>query len=96
MAAVLAKGTTVIDNAAREPEIADLAGFLNRMGAMVLGYPFLTSAFLHPVLPIVGEIPIASAAFFDLGVFMIVVAATMLATISPGLLPESDGTEQVS
>jgi UDP-N-acetylglucosamine 1-carboxyvinyltransferase len=37
MAAVLAKGTTVIDNAAREPEIADLAAFLNRMGATVLG-----------------------------------------------------------
>ncbi len=37
MAAVLAKGKTVIDNAAREPEIADLAAFLNRMGAKVLG-----------------------------------------------------------
>jgi UDP-N-acetylglucosamine 1-carboxyvinyltransferase len=37
LAAVLAKGTTVIDNAAREPEIADLASFLNRMGAMILG-----------------------------------------------------------
>ena len=37
MAAVLAKGTTVIDNAAREPEIADLAAFLNRMGAQVVG-----------------------------------------------------------
>jgi UDP-N-acetylglucosamine 1-carboxyvinyltransferase len=37
MAAVLAKGTTVIDNAAREPEISDLAAFLNRMGATVLG-----------------------------------------------------------
>jgi UDP-N-acetylglucosamine 1-carboxyvinyltransferase len=37
MAAVLAKGTTIIDNAAREPEIADLAAFLNRMGARVLG-----------------------------------------------------------
>ncbi len=37
MAAVLAKGTTVIDNAAREPEIADLAAFLNRMGATVEG-----------------------------------------------------------
>jgi UDP-N-acetylglucosamine 1-carboxyvinyltransferase len=36
-AGVLAKGTTVIDNAAREPEIADLAAFLNRMGASVLG-----------------------------------------------------------
>ncbi len=37
MASVLAKGTTVIDNAAREPEIADLASFLNRMGAVVTG-----------------------------------------------------------
>jgi UDP-N-acetylglucosamine 1-carboxyvinyltransferase len=37
MASVLAKGTTVIDNAAREPEIADLAAFLNRMGARVFG-----------------------------------------------------------
>ena len=37
MAAVLAKGKTVIDNAAREPEIADLAAFLNRMGGHVLG-----------------------------------------------------------
>ena len=37
MAAVRAKGTTVIDNAAREPEIADLAAFLIRMGANVVG-----------------------------------------------------------
>lgn len=37
MAAVLSKGTTVIDNAAREPEIADLAGFLNHMGGHVVG-----------------------------------------------------------
>ncbi|HET6794854.1 MAG TPA: UDP-N-acetylglucosamine 1-carboxyvinyltransferase [Acidimicrobiales bacterium] len=37
MAAVLAKGTTVIDNAAREPEVSDLAAFLNRMGARVAG-----------------------------------------------------------
>jgi UDP-N-acetylglucosamine 1-carboxyvinyltransferase len=37
MAGVRAKGTTVIDNAAREPEITDLATFLNRMGARVVG-----------------------------------------------------------
>lgn len=37
MAAVRAKGTTTIDNAAREPEIADLAAFLNRMGAQIIG-----------------------------------------------------------
>jgi UDP-N-acetylglucosamine 1-carboxyvinyltransferase len=37
MAAALAKGTTVIENAAREPEVVDLANFLNAMGARVHG-----------------------------------------------------------
>ena len=37
MAAVLAKGTTVIDNAAREPEVGDLAAMLNEMGAGISG-----------------------------------------------------------
>lgn len=37
MASVVAKGTTVIDNAAREPEIVDLANMLNEMGALVQG-----------------------------------------------------------
>ncbi len=37
MAGVLAEGTTVIENAAREPEVADLATFLNRMGGRVAG-----------------------------------------------------------
>ncbi|HFI0638964.1 TPA: UDP-N-acetylglucosamine 1-carboxyvinyltransferase [Streptococcus suis] len=37
MAATLAQGTTVLENAAREPEIVDLAIFLNKMGANVKG-----------------------------------------------------------
>lgn len=37
MAATLAEGTTVIENVAREPEIVDLANFLNQMGARVIG-----------------------------------------------------------
>lgn len=37
MAAVLAKGTTVIDNAAREPEIVDICHMLNSMGAKIDG-----------------------------------------------------------
>ena len=37
MASVFAKGTTVIDNAAREPEIVDLANLLNEMGAKISG-----------------------------------------------------------
>ncbi len=37
LASTLAKGTTVISNAAREPEISDLADFLNRCGAKIYG-----------------------------------------------------------
>ncbi|MDD0823943.1 UDP-N-acetylglucosamine 1-carboxyvinyltransferase [Mannheimia sp. AT1] len=37
MAGTLAKGTTVIENAAREPEIVDTADFLNAMGAKISG-----------------------------------------------------------
>jgi UDP-N-acetylglucosamine 1-carboxyvinyltransferase len=37
MAAVLAEGTTVIEGAAQEPEVVDLANFLNKMGAKVEG-----------------------------------------------------------
>lgn len=37
MAAVLAKGTTILENVAEEPEIVDLANFLNKMGAKIKG-----------------------------------------------------------
>lgn len=37
MAATLARGETVLENAAREPEVSDLAVFLNRMGAKIEG-----------------------------------------------------------
>ncbi len=37
MAATLAEGKTVIENAAREPEVTDLANFLNKMGAKISG-----------------------------------------------------------
>ena len=37
MAAVLAEGTTYLENAAEEPEIVDLANFLNKMGAKIKG-----------------------------------------------------------
>mgnify|MGYP000850291492 FL=1 len=38
MAASLAEGTTILENAAREPEVADLADFLNAMGAKISGH----------------------------------------------------------
>lgn len=37
MAAALAEGTTIIENGAKEPEIVDLANYLNKMGARVIG-----------------------------------------------------------
>ncbi|WP_288979687.1 UDP-N-acetylglucosamine 1-carboxyvinyltransferase [uncultured Parvimonas sp.] len=37
MAATLAKGETIIENAAKEPEIVDLGNFLNKMGAKIIG-----------------------------------------------------------
>jgi len=46
--------------------------------SLLLGYPFLTSAFGHPVVPGIGEIPLASAAAFDLGVMAVVVGATLM------------------
>ena len=54
MAAVLAKGTTVIDNAAREPEIVDLCTMLGQMGASIGGVGTSTLVVdgvdaLHPV-----------------------------------------------
>ncbi len=54
--------------------IAGLTG----IGSFVFGFPFLTSHTAHPVLPLLGEIAFASAAAFDLGVFLAVVGATML------------------
>ena len=54
MAATAAEGQTVINNAAREPEIADLAAFLNRMGAEVLGAgsPTITINGSGPLAPV--------------------------------------------
>jgi multicomponent K+:H+ antiporter subunit A len=49
------------------------------IGAWLAGYPFLTTAFDHFHLPVVGEFELASALAFDTGVFLTVVGAVMLA-----------------
>ncbi len=48
------------------------------LASLPLGYPFLTSAFAHINLPVIGEIEIASAMIFDLGVYLTVVGGTLL------------------
>lgn len=52
------------------------------LGAVALGYPFLTSHTAHVNFPLLGEIHIPSAFFFDLGVFVVVVGATMLILVA--------------
>ena len=54
--------------------IAGLTG----VAAFGFGRPFLTSAHGHPSVPLLGELPLASAALFDLGVYITVVGATLL------------------
>ncbi len=54
--------------------IAGLTG----VGAFAFGHPFLTSTHGHPSVPVLGELPLATAAIFDLGVYVTVVGATML------------------
>jgi multicomponent K+:H+ antiporter subunit A len=66
---------------------------LTGIGSTAFGYPFLTSAFGHPVLPVIGEVPLASASLFDLGVFLTVVGATLLAVLAPGLLDAAANQE---
>ncbi len=55
-----------------------LAAGATGVGAWLAGKPFLTSAHAHPVVPLLGELPLGSAALFDLGVYLTVVGATML------------------
>ncbi|MEH3085838.1 MAG: monovalent cation/H+ antiporter subunit A [Xylophilus ampelinus] len=47
-------------------------------GSWVFGYPFMTTHTAHLDLPLIGEIHVASALFFDIGVFTLVVGATIL------------------
>ena len=61
------------------------------LGAWLAGHPFLTSTVWHLDVPVVGEVHIASAMFFDTGVFLVVVGATLLALTSLARLRVGDG-----
>lgn len=58
------------------------AASLTGIGAMLLGYPFLTSHTAHLYLPVLGEVHVPSAFVFDLGVFMVVVGTSMLILVA--------------
>lgn len=88
MAAVKAKGTTVIDNAAREPEIVDLANMLNEMGAQIAGAgtPVVTIEGvdeLHPVTHRVVGDRIEAGTFIVAGALMASDAGVEVVGFSP-------------
>ena len=60
--------------------IATLTG----LASWLFGYPFLTSTYGHMDWPIVGEFELASAMAFDLGVFLVVVGATLMILVNLG------------
>ncbi|KQM79961.1 monovalent cation/H+ antiporter subunit A [Xylophilus sp. Leaf220] len=55
-----------------------LTAIATGVGPWFLGYPFMTTHTAHLDLPILGEMHVASALFFDIGVFTLVVGATIL------------------
>ncbi len=61
--------------------------------SVLFGYPFLTSSFQYVDFPVLGRLPLASALVFDLGVFVLVVGATVLMLIA--LAHQSIRTPQV-
>ena len=52
------------------------------VGAWLVGYPFLTAHAQYVDLPLIGKVPAATALIFDLGVFALVVGATVLMLIA--------------
>ncbi|AVE04469.1 monovalent cation/H+ antiporter subunit A [Pseudomonas palleroniana] len=55
-----------------------LSATLTGLGALFVGYPFLTTHTWHFSLPLLGDIHVASALFFDVGVYAMVVGSTLL------------------
>jgi multicomponent K+:H+ antiporter subunit A len=51
-------------------------------GAIAVGYPFLTTHTAHFALPLLGEMHVPSALFFDVGVFSVVLGSTLLILVA--------------
>ena len=70
-----------------------LTAGLTGLGSWFFGYPFLTSAFGHPQIPLIGEVELASALLFDLGVYLTVVGSTLLILSNIGHVSQADCEE---
>jgi multicomponent K+:H+ antiporter subunit A len=62
---------------------------LTGVGSWVFGYPFLTSAFGHFHIPLIGDVELATAMLFDLGVYLTVVGATLMILANLGKVTTS-------
>jgi multicomponent K+:H+ antiporter subunit A len=62
--------------------------------SMGLGYPFLTTTFTYLTWPVVGKFEVASAIAFDLGVFLVVVGATVMSLVQLGKLTDASYQQQ--
>ncbi|GGJ74488.1 UDP-N-acetylglucosamine 1-carboxyvinyltransferase [Anoxybacillus voinovskiensis] len=87
MAAVLAEGTTVIENCAKEPEIVDLANFLNKMGAKVRGAGTGTIR-IEGVPNLHGAVHTVIPDRIEAGTFMVAAAITGGNVLVQGAVPE--------
>ncbi len=59
-----------------------LVAGLSGIASWFFGAPFLTTTYDYPLWPLVGEVPLASAAVFDLGVMLTVTGSTMVALLA--------------
>jgi multicomponent K+:H+ antiporter subunit A len=66
------------------------------LGALFFGKPFLTSAHGHPAIALLGEVPLATAALFDLGVYLVVVGGTLLTLVALGSASETSASQRTS
>ena len=87
MAAVLAEGTTIIENCAKEPEIVDLANFLNAMGAKVRGAGTGTIR-IEGVSKLYGTVHTVIPDRIEAGTFMVATAITGGNVLIQGAVPE--------
>jgi len=62
--------------------------------AMGFGYPFLTTTYTYLTWPVIGKFEVASAIAFDLGVFMVVVGATVMSLVQLGKLSDVSHKQQ--
>ncbi len=65
--------------------IATLTGLVS----LGLGFPFMTTTFTYLTWPVVGKFEVASAVAFDLGVFLVVVGATVMSLVQLGKLSDA-------